>query len=377
MAAKTDVVALAQALVRCPSVTPAEGGALDLCQDFLQQHGFAAWRLPFGEVDNLFARLGTGHPHLCFAGHTDVVPVGDETAWTYPPFEGRVVDGQLYGRGAEDMKGNIAAAFAAVADFLTRRPNFAGSLSFLLTGDEEGPAVHGTTRVLDWMKQNGHIPGQCLVMEPTARVQPGDTLKIGRRGSLNALLRVNGVQGHAAYPSKADNPLHPLVHLLAALITRPLDEGTEHFEATSLQITSIDVGNLARNVIPAAGTAQVNVRFNDLWTFESLEAELHRRLGSIGAPYVLETRCNAAAFMTPPAQLAAPLADALAAATGQRPQFSTVGGTSDARFIQAFCPVVELGLVGRTLHQVDEHVPVADLHVLRGLYAQAIEALTS
>ncbi len=377
MTVQTKVLALAQALVRCPSVTPAEGGALDLCEGFLSTRGFETWRLPFGEVDNLFARFGTGSPHLCFAGHTDVVPVGEVADWTYPPFAGEVADGHLHGRGSEDMKANVAAALSAAADFLAKTPGFTGSISFLLTGDEEGPAVNGTVKVLEWMAAHGHIPDQCLVIEPTATHQPGDTLKVGRRGSMNATLCVTGTQGHAAYPAKADNPLHPLVRLLNALIGSPLDAGTDHFEPTSLQITSIDVGNAASNVIPAQGEARFNMRFNDIWTAETLEAEVRARLNTVGAAYELTTSSNACAFMTPPEKLAIPLAEALEAATGHRPAFSTAGGTSDARFVQGYCPVVEMGLVGKTMHQVDERVPVADIHQLKQLYAIAIEALTA
>jgi len=373
----TKVLDLAQALVRCPSVTPAEGGALDLCQEFLAERGFETWRLPFAEVDNLFARFGTGGPHLCFAGHTDVVPVGQAADWTYPPFAAEIAEGYLHGRGSEDMKANVAAALSAAADFLAKTPEFKGSLSFLLTGDEEGPAVNGTVKVLDWMAANGQIPDQCLVIEPTASEHPGDTLKVGRRGSMNATLRVEGIQGHAAYPAKADNPLHPLVRLLNALIATPLDAGTAHFEPTSLQITTIDVGNTASNVIPAGGEARFNMRFNDLWTPETLEAEVRRRLDEVGAAYDLTTSCNAVAFMTPPEKLAIPLADALEAATGTRPAFSTAGGTSDARFVQAHCPVVEMGLVGKTMHQVDERVPIEDIRKLKRLYGIAIEALTA
>ena len=370
-----DPIALVQALVRCPSVTPEEAGALTLVQEYLQPLGFETWRLPFGEVDNLFARIGTGAPHLCFAGHTDVVPVGEVEGWTHDPFAASIVEGRLYGRGAEDMKGNVAAALAAVADFLAATPDFAGSLSFLLTGDEEGPAVNGTLKVLDWMAAQGHIPDSCLVIEPTARQQPGDTLKIGRRGSLNGTLTVTGVQGHVAYPAMADNPLPRLVRLLTALIAQPLDAGTAYFGPSSLEITSIDVGNTVTNVIPAAGRAQFNSRFNDCWTAEALAAELRARLDATGLAYDLDLSCSAVAFMTPPEKLAEPLATALAAATGLRPSFSTAGGTSDARFIQAYCPVVELGLVARTLHQVDESVPIKDIKKLKQIYRLAIAAL--
>ena len=372
----TDVVSLARGLIRCPSVTPAEGGALDLCERFLKARGFQTWRLPFGEVDNLFARFGTASAHLCFAGHTDVVPVGDEADWTYPPFEAAIDGDRLYGRGAEDMKGNVAAALVATSDFLAHNPGFDGSLSFLLTGDEEGLALNGTKKVLQWMAANNHIPDQCLVIEPTATHHPGDTLKAGRRGSLNGMLTVTGTQGHAAYPQKADNPLPRLVQLLNALIVPSLDEGTAHFEASSLQITTIDVGNSAVNIIPASGTAQFNVRFNDTWTAVTLEAELRRRLDSVGASYELATTSNASAFITPLEELAHPLADALEVATGIRPDLTTTGGTSDARFIQAYCPVVEMGLPGKTMHQVDEHISIAHLKELTKLYGLAIRALT-
>lgn len=377
MTVLTNVVGVAQALVRCPSVTPEEGGALDYCETFLAQRGFQTWRLPFAEVDNLFARFGTKGPHLCFAGHTDVVPVGDEADWSHPPFEAAIDKGMLIGRGAEDMKGNVAAALGAAADFLALNPDFDGSISFLLTGDEEGPAVNGTKKVLEWMAANGQVPDQCLVIEPTATAVPGDTLKVGRRGSLNGTLTVTGTQGHVGYPQKADNPLPRLVALLDALVKEPLDQGTEHFEPTSLQLTTIDVGNEASNVIPASGQARFNVRFNDTWTPESLLAELKTRLDSTGAAYELSHTCNAVAFMTPPEKLAIPLADALEAATGTRPTFSTAGGTSDARFVQAYCPVVEMGLVGKTMHQVDEQVPTAHIGQLKQLYLTAIKALTA
>ncbi len=363
--------------MRCPSVTPVEGGALDVCESFLKVGGFQTWRLPFAEVDNLFARFGKGGPHLCFAGHVDVVPVGDETHWKHPPFEGVIEGGCLYGRGAEDMKANIAAAMSAAVDFLSKTPDYKGSISFLLTGDEEGPAVNGTAKVLDWMSKNEQLPDKCVVIEPTAKSIPGDTLKVGRRGSINGQLIVKGVQGHAAYPSKAQNPLPGLVQLLGALVENPLDTGTEHFEPSSLQITTIDVGNEAQNVIPSQGQANFNSRFNDLWTPESVEAEIRSRLDKVGVGYELRTSCNAVAFMTPLEKLAAPLADALEAATGKRPQFSTEGGTSDARFVQAFCPVVEMGLVCKTLHQVDEHVPTKDITELERLYRAVIQALAA
>ena len=372
----TDPIALAQTLIRCPSVTPEEGGALNLCEHFLIARGFRTWRLPFGNVDNLFARWGTQSPHLCFAGHTDVVSVGSATDWSYPPFSGTIVDDVLFGRGAEDMKGNVAAALAAAGDFLDQTPNFAGSLSFLLTGDEEGLAVNGTKRVLQWMASENHIPDSCLVIEPTADQVPGDTLKIGRRGSMNATLSVAGTQGHVAYPEKANNPLPHLIQLLSALITTPLDAGTQHFEPSNLQLISIDVGNSAFNLIPAKGNAKFNVRFNELWTPETLESELNKRLKDFGVPYDLDVSCNALAFMTPPDKLALPLAAAVESVTGQKPMLSTAGGTSDARFIQTYCPVVEMGLVGRTMHQIDEHVLVDHIITLQQLYHTSIVALT-
>ena len=372
---KLSALDLAQALVRCPSVTPAEGGALAFCEAFLKDHGFETWRLPFGEVDNLFARFGSGAPNLCFAGHTDVVPVGEAKDWTYPPFEGVVADGKLHGRGSEDMKGNVAAALVAATDFLSENPGFGGSVSFLLTGDEEGPAINGTTKVLQWMADQNHVPDRCLVIEPTASHTPGDTLKIGRRGSLNGILTVTGTQGHAAYPAKADNPLPRLIKLLNALIATPLDAGTTHFEPSSLEVTSIDVGNPVPNVIPAQGSARFNSRFNDLWTPETLETEVRRRLDHLGLSYDLQLSCNAVSFLTPLKKLAVPLADALEIATGTRPAFSTAGGTSDARFVQAYCPVVEMGLVGKTMHQVDECVPIHHIEQLTGLYTMALKAL--
>ena len=374
MTTMVDPISLTQDLVRCPSVTPAEAGALSLCEAFLKSHKFQTWRLPFGEVDNLFARIGTTGPHLCFAGHIDVVPAGDESAWTHPPFSAVIAEGQLFGRGAEDMKGSVAAALAAAADFLAAYREFDGSISFLLTGDEEGPAINGTAKVLDWMAEHHQIPDQCIIMEPTAVQTPGDTLKIGRRGSLNGLITVSGKQGHVAYPNKADNPLPRLLDLLKTLITRPLDEGTPYFEPSSLQITSIDVGNPAPNVIPESGQASFNSRFNDLWTPETLTAELKARLDTSGFAYDLNTRSNALAFMTPAEKFANPLAKAIQQITGQLPTFSTAGGTSDARFVQAFCPVVEMGLVGRTMHQVNESVPVEHIKYLKILYQRIMEA---
>lgn len=365
----TDAVALAQALIRRASVTPADEGALGVVQDALEARGFTCWRLPFGEVDNLFARRGTGAPHFCFAGHTDVVPPGNTAAWAHPPFAAEIVDGILYGRGAQDMKGAIAAFIAAIPE------TNAGSLSLLITGDEEGPSVNGTKRVLEWMEAHGHIPDMCLVGEPTSKVLLGDTLKIGRRGSMNAWVTVHGTQGHSAYPQRADNPVHRLLAALAELAATPLDDGSEFFEASTLQVTGLQVENDATNVIPAEARAFLNIRFNERHTSAALTERLRETLTRHAPRHDLRVIVSGESFITHPGPFVDALRRATRRATGRTPTLDTGGGTSDARFITRLCPVAELGGVGNTMHQVDECVPVAELHALSALYSEVIKEL--
>ncbi len=369
-----DPLALAQALIRCPSVTPADTGAQGVLGAALERLGFTVHRLRFGEIENLFARLGDTGQHLCFAGHTDVVPAGDVAAWRGDPFGAEVRDGLLYGRGACDMKGAIAAFVAACAQRLVDGSPV-GSISLLITGDEEGPALDGTTRVLDWMAAHGHVPDFCLVGEPTSRERLGDVIKVGRRGSLNARVTLHGTQGHVAYPHRADNPVHRLVRALAALTAAPLDAGSEFFEPSSLQLTSVDVGNPATNVIPAAARAALNIRFNDLHTGAALEAWLRATLAQHAEWFDLDVSVSGESFLTPPGQLVDRLRAAVAAATGVEPVLDTGGGTSDARFIARHCAVAEFGLVGSSMHQVDECVPVAELRELARTYRVVLDAL--
>ena len=370
-----DPVALARDLIRCASVTPADAGAQDVLAAALERLGFSVTRLRFGDIENLFARIGTEGPHICFAGHTDVVPEGAGD-WSAGPFEGEIRDGVLYGRGACDMKGAIAAFTAACAAHLGgRAPR--GSISFLITGDEEGPAVDGTVKVLDWMAANGQVPDFCIVGEPTNPARIGDMVKIGRRGSLNAAITVHGIQGHAAYPQRADNPVHRLVRALAALTAAPLDAGSDWFEASTLQVTSVDVGNPATNVIPATARAKLNIRFNDLHTGKDLSAWLRAVIGQHAERFDLDIAISGESFVTKPGPLVDTLRHAIATSTGIDPKLDTGGGTSDARFIARFCPVAEFGLVGATMHQVDERVPVAELQALTGVYRAVLDAFLS
>ncbi len=369
---------LAQALIRCASVTPADDGAQAVLAEALRRLGFAVFSLPFGEgaerTPNLFGRLGTGVPHLCFAGHTDVVPPGD-AGWQVPAFEGAVVDGVLYGRGACDMKGGIAAFVDAVQRRLVSGGLPTGSVSLLVTGDEEGPALHGTRRVLEWMAAHGHVPDFCLVGEPTNPERLGQSIKIGRRGSLNAHLVVRGVQGHVAYPRRADNPVHRLLALLAELAATPLDGGTPFFEPSSLQVTSIDVGNPASNVIPARAEARFNVRFNDCHTGESLSGLLRTACARHAPDAALDIRISGEAFRFEPGPEIAALQAAIRTRTGADASLDTLGGTSDARFIAPYCAVAEFGLVGQSMHKIDENVPVADLELLSDIYLDLLDRL--
>lgn len=372
-----DPVALAQALIRCPSVTPAEAGALAFCEAVLAEAGFSTERVTFSapgtpDVENLYARYGTGAPFLLFAGHTDVVPPGDESRWRHPPFSGTVENGFLYGRGACDMKGGVAAMLAAAIRFVRANPGFSGSIGFLLTGDEEGPAVNGTVRLLEWARARGERFDHCILGEPTNPKHLGDMIKIGRRGSLTGHLTVHGRQGHVAYPHLADNPVHGMVRLVSALLAEPLDAGTAHFAPSNLEMTTLDVGNPASNVIPAEARATFNIRFNDTWQPETLAAEIRRRLAAAAGDAirydVVFAPTNATAFVTEPGDFVTLVQDAVEAHTGRRPALSTTGGTSDARFIKDYCPVIEYGLVGETMHQVDECVRVSDLEALTAIY---------
>jgi succinyl-diaminopimelate desuccinylase len=371
---------IARALIRCPSVTPADGGALALLRDLLAGAGFAAELVDFAapgtpDVGNLYARFGSRSPNLAFAGHTDVVPPGDVAQWRFDPFSAEVADGQLWGRGASDMKGGLAAAVAAALRFIAKGP-FGGSISFLVTGDEEGPAVNGTVRLLEWALKKGERFDHCIVGEPTSVSALGDTIKNGRRGSLIGRLMIHGRQGHVAYPHMAQNPIRSLAPMLTALFTPPLDQGNADFDPSNLEITSVDVGNPAANVIPAEVRLVFNVRFNDLWTPRSLSEEIARRVASAsgGARTTLTfEQTNAVAFLTRPGPFTDLVAAAVEDVTGRRPSLSTGGGTSDARFINAACPVVELGLVNATIHAVDERVSLDDLEALSVIYERALK----
>ncbi|KQQ12051.1 succinyl-diaminopimelate desuccinylase [Methylobacterium sp. Leaf123] len=380
-------LALAQVLIRCPSVTPEEGGALSFLADRLSRAGFSVERPVFSQagtpdIENLYARFGTAGPVLVFAGHTDVVPPGEVGSWTHGPFSGEVADGFLYGRGAVDMKGGIACMLAATLAFLDRHgPDFGGSIAFLVTGDEEGPAVNGTVKLLDWARARGERFDHCLLGEPTNPDTLGEMIKIGRRGSLTGRITVHGRQGHVAYPHRAENPIPGLLRLASALTAEPLDGGTAHFDASNLEFTTIDVGNPATNVIPASAKAVFNVRFNDDWTADTLGAEIRRRLEAAAGTTVrfsLDLQpSNSPAFLTQPDAFVDRVADAIEAETGRRPALSTTGGTSDARFIKDACPVIEFGLVGRTMHETDERVAVADLERLTAIYGRVLDVYFS
>ena len=365
-----DPLDLARALIRCASVTPADDGAQAIVAEALGMLGFTVHRLRFGGTENLFARIGNGGPHFCFAGHTDVVPPG--AAWRTDPFGAELADARLFGRGACDMKGAIAAFIAAVPGIL---PLPCGSISLLITGDEEGPARDGTVRVLEWMQAHGHIPDMCLVGEPTNPAKLGEVIKVGRRGSLNATLRVLGVQGHVAYPHLADNPVHRLIAALNALTSGPLDGGTRWFEASCLQVTSIDVGNAATNVIPAAAEARLNIRFNDEHTGASLATWLRQVIAPHAPRFELDVSVSGEAFLTEPGPFTTLLADVVKLVTGTTPRLDTGGGTSDARFIARYCPVAEFGLVGATMHKADENVSLADLRALTEIYAGVLRGV--
>ncbi len=368
----TDPLLLAQALIRRPSVTPEDAGAQDVLAEALGRLGFSVTRLRFGAIDNLFARIGTAGPHLCFAGHTNVVPAGTAN-WRADPFGGAVHDGVLYGRGACDMKGGIAAFVAGAAQHLAAG-TLRGSISLLITGDEEGVATDGTVRVLEWMAAHGQIPDFCLVGEPTNPARLGEVIKIGRRGSITAHITVHGTQGHVAYPQRSDNPVHRLVRVLDALIAAPLDAGSDWFEPSSLQITSVDVGNPTHNLVPARAAATLNIRFNDRHSGAALAAWLRATIARHAERFDLDTSIGGESFLTQPGAQVETLRRAVAAATGVEPRLDTGGGTSDARFIARYCPVAEFGLVGSTMHQADERVPVAELRALAETYRAVLAA---
>ncbi|MDJ0640507.1 MAG: succinyl-diaminopimelate desuccinylase [Paracoccaceae bacterium] len=373
-----DPVDLTQALVRCPSVTPDEGGAIVLLQDLLSDAGFTCFRTDRGGIANLVARWGDkAHPRtLGFNGHTDVVPPGDETDWSVGPFSGEIRDGWLYGRGATDMKSGVAAFVAAAIDHVATAPPD-GAILITITGDEEADATDGTTAILDWMAANGEAMSDCLVGEPTCPETLGDMMKIGRRGSMTAFFTASGVQGHSAYPHRAKNPVPALARLVSNLSDHVLDEGTKHFDPSTLAVTTFDTGNLATNVIPATCKATVNIRFNDAHSAASLTdwlgAEAARVAGDTGVKIDMTVKVSGESFLTPPGALSDLVGASVEAVTGIRPQTSTSGGTSDARFIKNHCPVVEFGLVGKTMHEVDERVDVAQVEQLKAIYAKIIE----
>lgn len=395
MSSLSASAALLQQLIQCPSVTPHEGGALSLLEERLTALGFQVVRKTFSapdtpDVENLYARLGKSSPNFCFAGHTDVVPVGDEAHWSSGPFEGAVQDGEMTGRGAVDMKGGIACFVAAVEQYLSDKVSFDGSISLLITGDEEGPAINGTSAILDWLQQQGEKIDACIVGEPTNPQAMGDAIKIGRRGSVSGTLTVTGIQGHAAYPHLADNPARGIIALTHALMDPPFDEGTEDFQPTNLEVTSIDIDNPAFNVIPAQASARFNVRFNDTWTAETIKQEIESRLsraaettglrapvdGKSRPPVQFELAYSGRpshVFLTRDDKLISTLSKAVEAVTGRSPDLSTGGGTSDARFIKDVCPVVEFGLVGQTMHQVDERVALDDLETLTTIYQRFLD----
>jgi succinyl-diaminopimelate desuccinylase len=373
----SDPVRLLQDLIRCPSVTPVEGGALAYLESVLGAAGFTVDRPVFSEagtpdVENLFATIGTGAPHFVFAGHTDVVPPGDTARWSHGPFDGDIAGGELYGRGAVDMKGGIAAFVAAALDFLAEGGLKQGTISLLITGDEEGPSINGTSKLLAWAAERGHRFDASIVGEPTNPEQIGDAIKVGRRGSLSGTIIVNGRQGHVAYPHLAQNPIPQLTTLIRRLTAEALDTGSDRFDASNLEFVGLAVDNTAWNVIPAEARARFNIRFNDQWTRTTLEAWLMSRLeeaagNAIDFELVLEPG-GSESFLTHSEKLIGTLAGAIEKVTGRQPALSTSGGTSDARFVKDYCPVVEFGLVGQTMHQIDERVALDDLAALTNIY---------
>jgi succinyl-diaminopimelate desuccinylase len=377
-----DALSIAQALIRCPSVTPVDAGALGVLETLLKQHGFETHRVTFSEagtadVDNLYARIGTGAPHITFAGHTDVVPAGDESTWTHGAFSGEVKDGFLYGRGAVDMKGGIACSVAAVLQYLAEhggkpQESGKGSISFLITGDEEAASINGTVKLLKWVADRGEKLDHCVLGEPSNQQEMGDCIKIGRRGSQSGTLYVEGVQGHVAYPHRASNPVPDISRLIVAISEEPLDHGSAQFQPSNLEFVSVDVGNGAFNVIPGQARATFNIRYNDLHTQASLRELVETRLAKtagnrIKARIVWEPS-NSNVFVTKPGAFTDLAVAAISEVTGRKPELSTTGGTSDARFIASYCPVIEFGLLGQTMHQIDERASVKDMEQLTRIY---------
>ena len=376
----TDPIELTRALIRCASVTPTDGGALGLTGAALERLGFTNHHMTFSEdgtpnVSNLYARLGDCGPNFCFAGHTDVVPVGDAKDWNLEPFAAEIRDDILYGRGAADMKGAVAAFIAAVDRFLGKRNGqFEGSISLLITGDEEGPAINGTVKVLDWLANRGENLDHCLVGEPTNPDNLGDMVKIGRRGSLTGTLTVKGIQGHVAYPHLADNPLPRLIKMMDRFTSHLFDNGNEHFTPTNLELASIDVGNTASNVIPAQAAALFNIRFNTEQTSDDIEEWLREQCDAVGGDYTLNISIGAQPFLTQPGPFTELISDAVEEVTGIKPALTTTGGTSDARFIHHHCPVAEFGLISETMHKVDEQAAVSDIEQLTRIYTRILES---
>jgi succinyl-diaminopimelate desuccinylase len=380
-----DALSIAQDLLRCPSVTPADAGALGVLETRLKDAGFDVHRVTFSEpgtpdIDNLYARIGSGAPHIAFAGHTDVVPVGDEAAWTHGPFSGDVKDGFLYGRGAVDMKGGIACSVAATLDYLAAhdgKPPNDGSISFVITGDEEAIAVNGTVKLMQWAAARGEKFDHCVVGEPSNVEEMGDCIKVGRRGSQSGTLIVDGIQGHVAYPHRAANPVPDIAALIVALSNEPLDNGNAHFQASNLEFTSVDVGNAASNVIPGQARAKFNIRYNDHHTQDSLRALIETRTvkacGNRIRARIEWEPSNADVFITKPGAFTDLVVAAIEEVTGRKPDLNTGGGTSDARFITHYCPVIEFGLVGPTMHQVDERASIADIEKLTKIYRSVLD----
>lgn len=381
MTTLSTAVSLTRDLIRCPSVTPADAGALSIVENALKTAGFETHRLIFSQpgtpdIDNLCAKIGAGRPHLVFAGHTDVVPAGDVARWRFDPFSGEIAEGRIFGRGASDMKGAIAAFVAATLSVIAERGAPKGAISFLITGDEEGPSINGTVKLLDWAKARGEVFDHCIVGEPTNVSALGDTIKIGRRGSLNGTIRVIGKQGHAAYPQRAENPVPVIARIVATLSAHEFDSGTQHFDRSNLEVTSIDVGNPATNVIPAEARAQFNIRFNDAWTLETVQERIRGVVAEAAGATKTEVTflpSNAVSFLTQPGDFTNLVARAVEDVTGRIPELSTSGGTSDARFITRDCSVLEFGLVNETIHAVDENARVADIDALTAVYRRIIE----
>ncbi|MEC7091497.1 MAG: succinyl-diaminopimelate desuccinylase [Pseudomonadota bacterium] len=391
---QVDPVNFAAELIRCPSVTPADAGALDLLEKVLTEIGFTCTRLPFQEpdtslVDNLYARLGDAAPHICFAGHTDVVPVGAADNWQKDPFSGDISDDKLWGRGAADMKGAIAAFVAATADYLSQNGKPKGSISLLITGDEEGPSVNGTIKMLDWLSTQQEVIDDCIVGEPTNPETLGEMIKIGRRGSVNTTVTIEGIQGHVAYPHRAANPVPHLVQLLERLITAKLDDGTPHFQPSNLELTGFDVGHAVTNVIPALAQARFNIRYNDIWSRDTITDWINENLnaahdalnnaidGENKFSLTVDINHSGEAFLTPTGTLSELAVGAVEKTLGMTPELSTSGGTSDARFIKDHARVIEFGLVGKTMHKVDEHVRVNDIQSLTKIYQEILSGYFS